>query len=165
MTRKTSDCLTNLKQYLQKMNKIPETRSAGGVIINHNHNVLLVEEFGEFWGLPRGHIEEGEDEIEAAIREIFEETGIKNLTRLLDLGSYTRSTFDSKGIPNYKEIKHITMFAFTTTQLTIKPRDTAITDVRWFDPNDAEIKFINKDDKDFFIQAMKSIRPLLSKPR
>lgn len=31
------------------------------------------------WGFPKGHIEEGESEIEAAGREIFEETGIKKV--------------------------------------------------------------------------------------
>lgn len=30
-----------------------------------------------YWGLPKGHIEEGESPKEAAFRELFEETGIK----------------------------------------------------------------------------------------
>ncbi|MDR1434486.1 bis(5'-nucleosyl)-tetraphosphatase [Candidatus Endomicrobiellum devescovinae] len=31
------------------------------------------------WGFPKGHIENGESETETAKREIFEETGIKNV--------------------------------------------------------------------------------------
>lgn len=36
--------------------------------------------FKEFWGFPRGLIEEGEDEIETVKREIKEETGLMDLT-------------------------------------------------------------------------------------
>jgi 8-oxo-dGTP pyrophosphatase MutT (NUDIX family) len=32
------------------------------------------------WGFPKGHIEEGETDKETARREIFEETGIQDLT-------------------------------------------------------------------------------------
>lgn len=31
----------------------------------------------DYWGLPKGHIEEGESAEEAALRELFEETGIE----------------------------------------------------------------------------------------
>jgi len=31
------------------------------------------------WGFPKGHVEKGENELETAKREIFEETGIRNI--------------------------------------------------------------------------------------
>lgn len=60
-------------------------KSAGAVIFREENNkrkYLLVcygtkEDF--FWDFPRGHIESGEKETEAAKREILEETGIKDL--------------------------------------------------------------------------------------
>ena len=40
---------------------------------------LLIRDFHGNWGFPKGHLENEETEIEAAEREIFEETGIKAL--------------------------------------------------------------------------------------
>jgi 8-oxo-dGTP pyrophosphatase MutT (NUDIX family) len=36
--------------------------------------------------LPKGHVEEGESHVEAALREVAEESGYTNLTILADLG-------------------------------------------------------------------------------
>ena len=58
--------------------------AAGGIVI-HKKRILLVrnrltEEYKNdyasgFWGFPKGHLDEGESPIEAAEREVFEETG------------------------------------------------------------------------------------------
>jgi 8-oxo-dGTP pyrophosphatase MutT (NUDIX family) len=57
--------------------------SCGAVIYkieNANPIFLLVKSAKSGnWGLPKGHMEKGETEKETAVREIFEETGIKQL--------------------------------------------------------------------------------------
>ncbi|MDR3124453.1 MAG: NUDIX domain-containing protein [Endomicrobium sp.] len=57
--------------------------SCGAVIYkieNANPVFLLVKSVkSSNWGLPKGHMEKGETEKETAVREIFEETGIKQL--------------------------------------------------------------------------------------
>ena len=60
--------------------------AAGGIVLLDN-KILLVknllrEEFKKnysfgFWGFPKGHLEEGETTVEAAEREVFEETGFE----------------------------------------------------------------------------------------
>jgi len=40
---------------------------------------LLVQQNAEYWGLPKGHPEEGESDIDAAKRELWEETGISEI--------------------------------------------------------------------------------------
>ena len=47
-------------------NKIKKTKSAGGVVINQNEDVLVVSQQGISWSLPKGHIEVGEDAVTAA---------------------------------------------------------------------------------------------------
>jgi 8-oxo-dGTP pyrophosphatase MutT (NUDIX family) len=136
------------------MDRIKKTRSAGGFIFNPANEVLLVQEFDQYWGLPRGHIEEGETALLAAKREIKEESGITDLMRIADLGSYTRSTYDNNGKPNYKEMKHITYFAFRTEQFTYLPHDKDITDIGWFEVDDAKNMLINKQDVAFFIKSI-----------
>lgn len=52
--------------------------AAGGVVKNFKNEILLIHRRG-FWDLPKGKIERGETIKNAAIREVEEETGIKNL--------------------------------------------------------------------------------------
>ena len=49
---------------------------AGGIVINPLRGVVLVNQNNNSWSLPKGHVETGETTLEAAIREIKEETGI-----------------------------------------------------------------------------------------
>ncbi len=53
-------------------------KAAGGVIRNQNGEILFIYRLGR-WDLPKGKIEKGESEEQAAIREVGEETGLKNL--------------------------------------------------------------------------------------
>ncbi|MFN3946714.1 MAG: NUDIX hydrolase [Aquificaceae bacterium] len=50
--------------------------SAGGVLFRKKE-VLLIKNPSGVWTFPKGLIEEGEKPEEAALREVFEETGIK----------------------------------------------------------------------------------------
>lgn len=43
-------------------------------------HVLLIRDPYQNWGLPKGHVEAGEEELEAALREVREETGLADLT-------------------------------------------------------------------------------------
>ena len=75
--------------------------AAGGIVLIDN-KVLLVKnrlrkEYKEyydsgFWGFPKGHMEEGESPLNAAEREVFEETGfkVKCISENLSLNQGTR---------------------------------------------------------------------------
>ena len=52
--------------------------AAGGVVKNFKNEILLIHRRG-FWDLPKGKIEKRETIKDAAIREVKEETGIKNV--------------------------------------------------------------------------------------
>lgn len=55
-------------------------KSCGMVVFkeeNDNLYILMVKHNAGHWGLPKGHVEENETETETAVREVFEETGIK----------------------------------------------------------------------------------------
>ena len=53
-----------------------EEISAGGVVLFGNA-ILLLRKFNGDWVLPKGKVEEGENNEEAALREVAEETGVK----------------------------------------------------------------------------------------
>lgn len=53
--------------------------SCGCVIFDkdtHSKVLIVYEKDRNFWGFPKGHIEEGETEIQTALREVKEEVGI-----------------------------------------------------------------------------------------
>jgi len=59
-------------------NKIPVSEAAGGLVYNTEGDILFIFRNGK-WDLPKGGIEKNESKKEAAIREVEEETGVKNL--------------------------------------------------------------------------------------
>jgi 8-oxo-dGTP pyrophosphatase MutT (NUDIX family) len=67
-----------------------EERSAGGVVVRSNGGapeVLLIRDPYRNWGLPKGHLEAGEDAAAAAVREVREETGLHRIELGPELGS------------------------------------------------------------------------------
>ena len=67
-----------------------EEHSAGGVVVRlHDgiEHVLLIRDPYRNWGLPKGHLEEGEDAATAALREVHEETGLTGIKLGPELGS------------------------------------------------------------------------------
>ena len=65
-------------------------RSAGGVVLRriggHLHALLIRDPYDN-WGLPKGHLEQGEGAREAALREVGEETGLTSVQIGAELGS------------------------------------------------------------------------------
>ncbi|MBI3602113.1 MAG: NUDIX domain-containing protein [Candidatus Omnitrophica bacterium] len=131
-----------------------KTESAGGVVISKKGKVLVVNQRGLSWSLPKGHMEEGEDATTAAIREIEEETGITRLNLVKELGSYLRYKIGLDGRDDSRELKHIHMFLFTTDELKLCPQDAHHPQARWVHPDDVEGLLTHPKDKAFF----KSIR-------
>ena len=50
--------------------------TASGLVIHHNKVLLIFHPYIKQWFQPGGHIDEGESPCEAAIREVYEETGL-----------------------------------------------------------------------------------------
>ena len=132
-----------------------KTQTAGGVVINKIRRVLLVNQRGNSWSLPKGHIEKGEDAKTAAIREIEEESGIIRLNFIKSLGSYTRYKIGLDGRDDTSELKEIFMFHFTTDESKLSPKDPNHPEARWVHPDDVEGLLTHPKDKVFF----KTIRP------
>lgn len=125
------------------------TQSAGGIVINKRGQILVADQGGKSWSLPKGHIEKGEDILEAAKREIYEETGVNKLKLIKSLGSYKRTN-----INNPNEIKTIYMFLFETDQEELKPVDHHNHEARWVDKDKVADLLTHPKDKEF-IQSIK----------
>lgn len=131
------------------------TYSAGGIVINQHGQVLLINEGGDFWGLPRGRIDPGEDTLAAARREIWEESGLTHLTYIRKLGHYQRHPYND-GNPDTRELKTITLFLFTTTE-PLADKNEEDNETIWASPEQAADLLTEPHDKQFFASKMSDI--------
>ena len=127
-----------------------EVRSAGGVVVNRKREVLIVNQHNTSWSLPKGHIEKGEDPLTAAKREILEESGIKNLTLIKELPSYSRYKIGLNGNDDLSELKHINMFLFRTDDEKLSPQDPGNPEARWVEKEEAVELLTHSKDREFF---------------
>ena len=139
-------------------NKPVETKSAGGIVINGNGDVLVVNQKRTSWSLPKGHIEKGEDAISAAKREIYEESGITDLKLVKELGSYKRYKIGKSGIDeDISELKTIVMFLFRTNEINLTPVDSENPEARWVPKGKVAALLTHPKDKEFFLKVSKEI--------
>ena len=61
------------------------TKSAGAVVLSARGQALVAYQNSDTWSLPKGHIDPGEDARAAAERDIYEESGLTDLTFVRDL--------------------------------------------------------------------------------
>ena len=127
-----------------------KTRTAGGVVINGEGEVLVVSQRGTSWSLPKGHIDLGEDALAAARREIYEESGIRDLELTRELGSYERYKIGLDGGEERSELKVITMFLFRTSEKVLKPVDPDNPEARWVEKTKVALLLTHEKDKEFF---------------
>jgi 8-oxo-dGTP pyrophosphatase MutT (NUDIX family) len=133
-----------------KLTWMMKTHSAGGVVINHDGKVLVVNQRGTSWSLPKGHIDPGENALTAAKREIYEESGIRDLELIRELGSYQRHKIGVDGGDDPSELKVITMFLFRTAETFLRPVDPSNPEARWVEKSKVALLLTHEKDKEFF---------------
>lgn len=109
--------------------------SCGAVVYKKDHNkvqILLVKQRSDHmgWGIPKGHMERGENYLTTACREVKEETGvsIKVLTRLPHV-TLEKRTHNKIVIP-YLAIQTC------NSNPTSNHEASEVAEVKWFDVDD-----------------------------
>ena len=133
------------------------TESAGGVVVNGEGRVLVVSQHGTSWSLPKGHLEEGETPLEAALREIREETGVTRLELVRPLGSYSRHRIGVDGREDRSELKTIHLFLFRTDATELSPIDSDNPEARWVEREGVAGLLTHAKDREFFASILDTI--------
>lgn len=131
-----------------------KTHSAGGVVTNDEGKVLVVSQHGTSWSLPKGHIDPGENPLEAARREIYEESGVRDLELVRELGTYERHKIGANGGEDRSELKAITMFLFRTKEKSLRPVDPENPEAKWVERSKVAPLLTHEKDKEFFARVV-----------
>ncbi len=138
--------------------KAAVTHSSGGVVVSPKGLILVVNQNGNSWSLPKGHIDEGESTLDAAKREIYEESGVQKLQLIKELGTYERPKISIRGGDDVSETKRITLFLFKTTQTILRPVDPENPEARWVNALEVADLLTHPKDKDFFLSILPKIK-------
>ena len=137
-----------------------ETTGAGGVIVNGKGQIVLVQNGREtppFWGFPKGTVDEDEEILDAARREIEEETGLRDLTLIKPLGSYQRYRGTQDGGDDMAELKTIHMFHFASEDTALAPQDPHNPEARWVSAEEAIAMLTHPKDRAYFESIVRDI--------
>lgn len=83
-----------LKYKTWKTNVMTKIIAAGGLVTNENNELLMIFRRGK-WDLPKGKLDDGEEIEACALREVEEETGLKNITLKKFVGITNHEYFDT----------------------------------------------------------------------
>jgi len=104
--------------------------AGGGVVVNEKNQVLFIYRRKK-WDLPKGKLDPGEDIKACAIREVMEETGIRNLT-IGNLIMVTSHSYEENGLNMQKETHWFEMKASTVDNSTLTPQlEEDIEKIEW----------------------------------
>ncbi|MEI8308727.1 MAG: NUDIX hydrolase [Chloroflexales bacterium] len=133
--------------------------AAGGVVFCYGPNqgpliLLICDKYG-VWTLPKGHLEDGENEADAAVREIAEETGI-----VCELGDLLHRMVYPIFKHDVWRDKQVAYFLARATYLPPTPRhDEGITAACWLPPGEALARISYSQVRDVVRRAIARIPP------
>lgn len=107
--------------------------AAGGLVLNERNELLMIFRRGK-WDLPKGKLDEGETIEACAVREVEEETGLRNI-QLHELIDTTLHTYTEKG----KTIEKLTYWYSMRTdskQQLIPQTEEDIQQIKWIPVTD-----------------------------
>lgn len=125
-------------------------KSCGALVYRKYHGnteILLIKHVNSgHWSFPKGHVENGETEVETALREIKEETG---LDVIIDQSFREIVTYS----PRRDTYKEVVYFIAKAKNTDFVPQETEIADIRWVEIGRAGSVLSYENDKSIVNKA------------
>ena len=129
---------------IENFQKLPYRNGVGIVVLNNENKVFVAKRIDNpknFWQMPQGGVDEGEDLLNAAYRELKEETSIFNVKLIKEIEDWTQYDLPSKLIGiiwkgRYKGQKQkwfIFKFLGDDTEINIKTKNPEFLDWKWIE--------------------------------
>ena len=125
-------------------------KSCGCIVINDKNEILLIHHNVGHWGFPKGHVEEGETEVQTAIREVKEETNI-------DVEVDEAYRYSTKYSPKEDVVKEVIYFLAKNINDNKQAQLEEVSEVKWFAMEDAINKITFDNSRDILIQLKEDL--------
>ena len=153
----------------KKFENLPLRNGVGIVLLNNKNKIFVAKRIdnpSDFWQMPQGGIDDGEDYFDAALRELKEETSIKTVELIKEVSNLTTYDLPDRllGIiwkGKYKGQKQkwfIVKFKGEENEINIKTKHPEFLDWKWIDVKDLTTKVV-----DFKLHVYKEIQKELEK--
>ena len=132
---------------MKKAKVLPLRIGVGIVLLNHEHNVFVgkrIDNPKNSWQMPQGGVDQNENFLQAAKRELEEETGIKSVKLIKELEGWCK--YD---LPKYllgklwkgkyrgqKQKWFIMKFLGKNDEINIRTKEPEFSDWKWIKPSD-----------------------------
>ena len=130
--------------------KLRNEKSCGCIIINDNKVLLVYEKNRNFWGFPKGHIEENENEKETALREVKEEVG-------LDVKIISEKRYKLHYIIRDEIDKTVILYLAKPINYNITKQEDEIEIAKWFNFEEAINTITFEHTKELFKKVLKDL--------
>ena len=152
-----------------KFRNLPLRRGVGIVVLNDKNKVLVAKRIDNpknFWQMPQGGIDKDEDYYEAALRELEEETSIKNVDLIKEVDGFTSYNLPDNLIGIIWKGKYkgqlqkwfIVKFAGNEEEINIKTKNPEFLDWKWIDAQNLTNEVV-----DFKLHVYKKIQEEIKK--
>lgn len=130
-------------------------------ILNNEVQFLLIKHKQGHWSFPKGHKNYGETELDAALREVKEETGISEIEILDDTVFFEEEyNYHFNRKPIKKTVKYYLGKVHQNKKVT--PDNVEVTECKWENFNDASNTITFQNTIDILIQSNEAIKNLIS---
>lgn len=137
------------------MDPLRKEKSCGALVYRIKNGelelLLLKHWFGGHWSFPKGHVEEGETEVETALREVHEETGLT-----IQLEDGFRQSVEYYPRPNIR--KQVVYFLGYADDDRTRRQEEEISEIRWVPLKSAHREVTFRNDKNLINHAKKFLR-------
>lgn len=120
-------------------------KSCGCIVINDKNEVLLIHHNAGHWDFPKGHVEEGETEVQTAIREVKEETNI-------DVEVNEKYRYTTEYSPKEDVMKEVVYFLAKNISDDKEAQLEEVSEVKWIKFEDAIEKITYDTSREILIK-------------
>ena len=153
----------------KKFHHLPLRIGVGIVVLNKNNKIFVAKRIDnpkDFWQMPQGGVDPNESYLDAAYRELYEETNIKKIELIRVVEEFTVYELPDhllgiiwKGkFKGQKQKWFITRFVGNEDEINIKTKKPEFLDWKWVDINE-----ITKFVVDFKLEVYKKIQNEIKK--
>ena len=126
---------------------LPLRMGVGIILLNNQNKVFVgkrIDNPGSHWQMPQGGINDNENILEAAQRELLEETGVKSVKLIKELNEWFEYNLPTSLLGKIWQGKYrgqkqkwfVMKFTGKNEEINIKTKNPEFLDWKWIDPSD-----------------------------